>query len=554
MNIIETTNLHGIARCLVHDQLLTHNQAILAQRSALATSLRFIRYLLINKLVPAEALALSVAKAFGYPYIDLNLHDQAYIDSSWPWTHDVIPLYQQNGIWYVAIDDPTDQVALNAFQFHIGCPVRLIIADSDVLYDTLRKIRAQKELVDLKDYVNSHELMSNSSVIQEPDYRSPVMQFIHNILQDAVRRGASDIHFEPYKTHYRVRLRLDGILHDVARPPQQISDNIANCIKVMSQLDITERRLPQDGRFLLNGYLPHAIDVRVSLCPTISGEKIVIRLLDIAGQLPTLSELGLTAQQKILFLDAINQPHGMILVTGPTGSGKTITLYALLNHLNTDHINISTVEDPVEIQLPGINQVQVNNHGLGFSETLKSFLRQDPDVMMIGEMRDLATAEIALKAALTGHLVLSTLHTNSAADTLARLMNIGLLPVHVASAVRLIVAQRLVRRLCDRCKLPVTDLTLFQKTQLNLSENKPHKIFRAIGCKECNDGYKGRLALFEIMPISVALEQHLLQHAPASTLHAQALTDGMQTLYQHGLEKVHAGLTTLEEILRVSSL
>jgi len=539
MDIQAEQALQGIARYLVHDQLLSYEQAILAQRNAAVDSVRFLRYLVINKIVTSKDLAKCVAKYFGCQFIDLNNHTYEYSDQSWRWEHAIIPAYQRNGMWYVAIEDPTDKTALDAFQFHTGCPVRPLIAESDKLHALLHLMRSQQEQQQLAIYINNKGLLTDAYQITDNDQNSPVMQFIHRILHDAVRKGASDVHFEPYQTHYRVRLRLDGILHDVARPPEKIADSIAVCIKVMSQLDITERRRPQDGRFVFKSYLPNTIDARVSLCPTISGEKIVIRLLNTSLVPPDLHNLGLNPKQKLLFLDAISRPQGMILVTGPTGSGKTITLYALLHHLNTDQINISTVEDPVEIQLPGINQVQINVHGLGFTETLKSFLRQDPDVMMIGEMRDQETAEIALKAALTGHLVLSTLHTNSAADTLARLMNIGLEAVYLASAIRMIVAQRLVRRLCDVCKKPCTH---------------NHQKYQAVGCSECLSGYSGRLAIFEVMPISSTLSELVLNHASARILHEQAVLDGMQTLYQNGLEKVHAGLTTMEEISRVSAL
>ena len=400
----------------------------------------------------------------------------------------------------------------------------------------------------VKKNILSAEIISHSNEFD------PTVLFVEKILIDAIKQGVSDIHFEPYELDYRIRYRHDGLLSTIATPPLLQANRIASRIKIMANMDISQRRLPQDGRFKLMSPLSVPIDCRVNSCPTISGEKIVIRILNSDSTQPTIDLLGLLPSQKNFFLGALSRPQGMIVVTGPTGSGKTFTLYAALNQLNTGDKNISTVEDPVEIKVNGINQINTNTKaGLTFSTTLRALLRQDPDVLMIGEIRDLETAEIAIKAAHTGHLVLSTLHTNSAAETLTRFLNMGIPALNLASSIRLIIAQRLIRVLCNFCKLSRTDLVYAHLVELGISSPDPKLLssYKAMGCKQCKNGYHGRMAIFEMMPISKKLSEMIMSGMDSFKLLQQAQQEGMKTLYEAGLQQVIAGISSLEEIHRV---
>jgi type IV pilus assembly protein PilB len=397
-----------------------------------------------------------------------------------------------------------------------------------------------------KHIVNKIILCMDNSIRLSTTEDAAVVQYVQQTIMDAIQKGASDIHFEPYEKHYRIRIRIDGLLYEIATPATQFAIRLTARIKIMAQLDIAERRLPQDGRFKLQLATPSHFDFRVSTCPTVNGEKIVIRILNPDTSALTINTLGLEPAQETIFHTALNKPHGMILVTGPTGSGKTVTLYSALNKLNLPVVNISTVEDPVEIYLAGINQVNVNSKiGLNFANVLRAFLRQDPDIIMVGEMRDLETAEIGIQAAQTGHLVLSTLHTNSAAETLTRLLNIGVPHYNIATSISLIVAQRLARRLCDHCKtvnkIPAPEL-------FNLT------IYVPVGCQHCTQGYKGRIGIFELLPITEKISAAILQNNSTLAISKQAQLDGMQILRDNGLSKVKQGITSLEEINRVTKL
>jgi type IV pilus assembly protein PilB len=439
--------------------------------------------------------------------------------------------------------------------------------ESDKLHDLIDKLLSAKESQGLASYFEEGkdlEGLEISSEEEEEDKEAdnsitredaPVVKFVNRILVEAIKKGASDIHFEPFERDYRIRYRQDGILTEVAAPPVSLAGRITARIKVMSNLDISERRVPQDGRFKMRLSRTRAIDFRVSTCPTVAGEKVVMRILDPSATKLGTESLGFTPIQKAHFLHAISKSQGMILVTGPTGSGKTVTLYTALNILNTIEKNISTAEDPVELKVPGINQVNINiKAGLTFSDTLRAFLRQDPDIIMVGEIRDIETAEIAIKAAQTGHLVLSTLHTNSAAETLTRLVNMGVPSFNIASSVSLIIAQRLVRRLCEQCKVVRDDFTEKGLLELGYTEQdvKTLQTFKAVGCPQCTNGYRGRMGLFEVMPLSKSIGRLIMSGGNSMDILSLAQSEGMFTIYQAGLEKVKEGLTSIEEINRVT--
>jgi type IV pilus assembly protein PilB len=476
--------------------------------------------------------------------------------------HNALPLYKRGKRLYVAVSDPTNLQALDEFQFNTGLNTYPILTDEQQLATAIEKALddTQEQLEDFGDSdlddidLGPEEVEQNDNVTESNVDDTPVVRFINGILTNAIKAGASDIHFEPYEKKYRVRTRIDGILHEKQTAPVTLGGRIAARLKVLSRLNIAERRVPQDGRMRLKLSKTKAIDFRVNTCPTIFGEKIVLRILD-----PTSAQLGIDAlgyeeDQKELFLTTMHQPYGMILVTGPTGSGKTVSLYTALNILNTDDRNISTAEDPAEISLPGINQVNVNPAiGLTFSEALKAFLRQDPDIIMVGEIRDLETAEIAIKAAQTGHMVFSTLHTNDAPQTLTRLANMGVPPFNIASAVTLIIAQRLGRRLCNNCKeqedIPADALLEEGFTQEQIDDGLT--IYKAVGCDSCTAGYKGRVGIYQVMPISEAMGRIIMEGGNSMMLADQAEKEGVADLRTSGLKKVAAGLTSLEEINRV---
>ncbi|HHY0471371.1 type IV-A pilus assembly ATPase PilB [Vibrio parahaemolyticus] len=474
--------------------------------------------------------------------------------------HNALPLHRTPSTLLLAVADPTNQQAEDDFRFATGLQVELVLADFRQLSAVIRRLYGrslsheksglkeinQEELASLVD-VGADEIDNIEDLSQD---ESPVSRYINQILLDAVRKGASDIHFEPYEKMYRVRLRCDGILIETQQPPNHLSRRLSARIKILSKLDIAERRLPQDGRIKLKLNQDTAIDMRVSTLPTLFGEKIVLRLLDSSSASLDIDKLGYSEQQKQLYLEALRRPQGMILMTGPTGSGKTVSLYTGLNILNKPEINISTAEDPVEINLSGINQVQVQPKiGFGFAEALRSFLRQDPDVVMVGEIRDLDTAEIAIKASQTGHLVLSTLHTNSAAETIIRLSNMGVESFNLASSLSLIIAQRLARKLCPYCKQPQEHTVQLQHLGIQTTDN----IFRANpdGCNECTHGYSGRTGIYEVMRFDESLSEALIKGASVHELEKLAIANGMSTLQMSGIEKLKQGITSFSELQRV---
>ncbi|MCZ0759462.1 type IV-A pilus assembly ATPase PilB [Vibrio diabolicus] len=474
--------------------------------------------------------------------------------------HNALPLQRTPSTLLLAVADPTNQQAEDDFRFATGLQIELVLADFRQLSAAIRRLYGrslsheksglkeinQEELANLVD-VGADEIDNIEDLSQD---ESPVSRYINQILLDAVRKGASDIHFEPYEKMYRVRLRCDGILIETQQPPSHLSRRLSARIKILSKLDIAERRLPQDGRIKLKLNQDTAIDMRVSTLPTLFGEKIVLRLLDSSSASLDIDKLGYSKQQKQLYLDALRRPQGMILMTGPTGSGKTVSLYTGLSILNKPEINISTAEDPVEINLSGINQVQVQPKiGFGFAEALRSFLRQDPDVVMVGEIRDLDTAEIAIKASQTGHLVLSTLHTNSAAETVIRLSNMGVESFNLASSLSLIIAQRLARKLCSHCKQSQELTVQLQHLGIQASDN----IFKANpdGCNECTHGYSGRTGIYEVMRFDEFLSEALIKGASVHELEKLAIANGMSTLQMSGIEKLKQGITSFSELQRV---
>ncbi len=523
-----------------------------------------------KKLVSSAQLAAANAIEFGIPLIDASAFDPSQnalklVSEELLQKHQVLPMFKRGNKLYVGVSDPTRMEGLDEIKFHTNLVVEPILVADDQLRRTLEAwSNASDSLVGMGgededfgslDNATGDEDGGGDTGIDAKGEDTPVVKFVNKMLVDAIRRGASDIHFEPYETDYRVRLRIDGILKTVARAPQKLNQRIAARLKVMSQLDIAEKRVPQDGRIKLNLSKTRQIDFRVSTLPTLFGEKIVLRILDGSAAKLGIDKLGYEPDQQKLFLDAIHKPYGMVLVTGPTGSGKTVSLYTALGILNDDTRNISTAEDPVEIRLPGVNQVQQNNkRGMTFAAALRSFLRQDPDIIMVGEIRDLETAEIAVKAAQTGHMVLSTLHTNDAPQTIARLMNMGIAPYNITSSVTLVIAQRLARRLCTRCKRPATipakALLAEGFSQAELDEG--FSVFEAVGCDECTEGYKGRVGIYQVMPMTDEIATIILEGGGAIQIAEAAQRSGIRDLRQSALWKVKQGLTSLAEINRVT--
>ncbi|WP_105187899.1 type IV-A pilus assembly ATPase PilB [Pseudoalteromonas sp. T1lg48] len=503
---------------------------------------------------------------FRVPYFDLSQFDEQSIDKNLLKErlirrHHVIPLAQKGNRLMLAVSDPTDYGALENYEFSTGMQCDVVLCDYqqidkiiENLFDATHALKISEE--DAKDLGQIHHEDDDHSADEHEtrDDDAPIIVYINKILRDAIHREASDLHFEPYDGEYRIRFRIDGVLHEMAHPPFNLSNRLAARIKVMAKLDISEKRKPQDGRIKLSLSQHRKIDFRVSTLPTLWGEKIVMRVLDASDITLGIDTLGFEEQQKQLYLQALAQPYGMILATGPTGSGKTVSLYTGLSILNTAERNISTAEDPVEINVKGINQVQINPKAdLTFANALRAFLRQDPDVVMVGEVRDLETAEIAIKASQTGHLVLSTLHTNSAPETITRLLNMGVPAYNVASSVTLVIAQRLARRLCKHCKapeqLPVDELL---NQGYHESEIANLTLYKAVGCDECTEGYKGRIGLYELLPISPKISQAIMNGATSMEIKAIATKDGFTTLRESGLHKAAAGITSLTEINRVT--
>jgi type IV pilus assembly protein PilB len=562
MQIIKTakTPLSSLAQRIVLDGLLDEKTTREAYQQARQSNTPFVIYLVKNKLIHSLTLATIASQDYGIPLFDLSAFDKKQIPTHLVSdhlirSHHALPLFKRDDHLHIAISDPSNQAALDEIKFHTHLTTMAVLVEEEKLTRLIDEYLSSQETTLLDEPLIINDSVQPADIISEIE-DAPIVRFVNKILIDAINKGASDIHFESYENACRIRFRIDGILHEVTHPPFSMANRIISRLKVMAQLDISERRLPQDGRFKLTLSKNRALDFRMSSCPTVSGEKIVMRLLDPTCANLDIDSLGFSLKNKEQFLKAIHKPQGMILVTGPTGSGKTVTLYSALNILNTPSVNISTVEDPVEIYINGINQVSIHSKtGLTFATTLRSFLRQDPDIIMVGEMRDLETADIAIKAAQTGHLVLSTLHTNSAPETLSRLVNMGIPAYNIATSVTIILAQRLARRLCEQCKEP-------QKIPRHelMKEGFSKELFESIvifgpnakGCDDCTDGYKGRVGLYEVMPISDAMGEIIMSGGNAQAVAKLAAAEGMQTLRQAGLEKIIAGCSSLKEINRVT--
>ncbi|GAA4402119.1 type IV-A pilus assembly ATPase PilB [Quisquiliibacterium transsilvanicum] len=563
----EQTVLAGLARALVQHRLLRPDQAVAIQKKADAARTPFIDELTQGGHLPALQLARFVAETFGHPLFDLAAVDVErlpgdLIDRKLAIETRVIALGKRGSRLSVAISDPTDLQALDRIKFQTESTLDPVVVEHDKLLKLVERLgrSAAQRLAELVDESLELDLASDEGAAtldtnSEVD-DAPVVKFLQKVLLDAIQAGASDLHFEPYEKFYRIRMRVDGELREFAQPPLAIKEKLASRIKVISRMDISERRVPQDGRMKLAIGPGRSIDFRVSTLPTLFGEKIVMRILDPQATKLGIDALGYEPDQREAMLEAIRRPYGMILVTGPTGSGKTVSLYSCLNILNQPGINISTAEDPAEINLPGINQVNVNDKaGLSFAAALRSFLRQDPDVIMVGEIRDLETADIAIKAAQTGHMVMSTLHTNDAPTTLTRMMNMGVAPFNIASSVILITAQRLARRLCA-CKQPL-DLdedALLQAGFLESDLDGSWQPYRPVGCEHCSgSGYKGRLGIYQVMPITEEIQRIILGNGNALQIADQARREGVRDLRRSGLIKVMHGVTSIEEVLGVTN-
>jgi type IV pilus assembly protein PilB len=560
------TNLSGLALRLVRDNLLSPADAERIQADAIAKKTSFVSQLVESKKLDSATIARVASEDFGIPLFEINALDLEMapvklVDEKIIRRHRVLPLYKRGTRLYVAVSDPTNLQALDEIKFHTGLGTEPILVEEtklaaaiekslDAQDTSLAELSADDSLENLEIVAGEDEKEGAVAGGEEGVNDAPIVKFVNKVLMDAINRGASDIHIEPYEKTYRVRYRQDGILQEVANPPLAISARIAARIKILARLDIAERRIPQDGRIKMRISKNRAIDFRVSTLPTLWGEKIVLRILDPSSAMLGVEKLGFEDFQKELFLEAIHRPYGMVLVTGPTGSGKTVTLYTAVNLLNTPDTNISTAEDPVEINLPGVNQVNINDKaGLTFASALRAFLRQDPDVILVGEIRDLETAEIAIKAAQTGHMVLSTLHTNDAPSTLTRLANMGVPPFNIASAVNLIIAQRLARRLCPHCKKPIDiPKPALLKSGFREEDLPGLVLYGPGGCDACNGGYKGRVGIYQVMPVTEAIGDIIMRGGNQLDIERQAAKEGVPDLRRAGLLKVKAGITSLEEV------
>jgi len=564
-----STNLQfsGLTRCLIEKGLLTESDAQIHSQEAQKNQIPLIRYLVANKLINSKALAYQASQEFGVPFFDLdaidfrrlpiNLVSEKLIRKC-----HALPLFARGKTLFVAVSDPTDFRALDDIKFHSRLNPEAILVEEDKL---IKAIEASLEAADtsmtdmLDEDLDNLDITGGEEDTPKADVNSdiddaPIVRYVNKILLDSIKQGVSDIHMEPYEKTFRIRYRSDGILRQVASPPPSIANRLVSRLKVMSKMDIAERRVPQDGRIKMTLSKNRAIDFRVNTCPTLFGEKVVLRILDPTSAQLGIEKLGFEPEQQRIFLEAINKPYGLVLVTGPTGSGKTVTLYTGLNILNTMERNISTAEDPVEITVEGINQVNMNpKAGLTFASALRAFLRQDPDIIMVGEIRDLETAEIAVKAAQTGHLVLSTLHTNDAPQTLNRLMQMGIPPFNIVAAVNLIMAQRLGRRLCEHCKVPANfpDKVLLD-AGFKQEELHDLKIFSAVGCEHCTNGYKGRVGVYQVLTLTDKMRSLILNGGNTDQLAECALAEGFNDLRRSGLNKVRMGMTSLEEIDRIT--
>ncbi|HEX4025935.1 MAG TPA: type IV-A pilus assembly ATPase PilB [Steroidobacteraceae bacterium] len=565
------TNLSGLPQRLVQDGVVEESGMHAAMQSAAERKTSFVTQLILGGAAKARDIAIAASAEYGVPLLDLDalaidLEAVRTVSDKLLAKHRVLPLFKRGKRLFLGVADPTNLHAIDEIKFQTGLAVEAIVVEDDKLQKLLDKAIEQvdtqmpnlsdEEGVDLEALeVSGGDEEVGGDVGRDEVEDAPIVRFVNKVLLDAIRRGASDVHFEPFEKMFRVRYRLDGVLKEIAQPPVQLTGKIAARLKVMARLDIAERRVPQDGRIKMRLSKTRAIDFRVSTCPTLYGEKIVTRILDPSQAMLGIEALGYEPFQKDLYLKHLAKPQGMILVTGPTGSGKTVSLYTGLNILNREDTNISTAEDPAEINLPGVNQVNVNNKvGLTFASALRAFLRQDPDVVMVGEVRDLETAEIAIKAAQTGHLVLSTLHTNDAPQTLTRLIDMGVKPYAIATSVSLIIAQRLARRLCPQCKqlLEVPPEALrkegFQESDIAAGL----KIYGPKGCGSCTDGYKGRTGLYQVMEVTDEIGRLIMAGGNAIDIDDQAKKEGVWDLRRAGLEKVKNGFTSLEEINSVT--
>ncbi len=565
-----TSTLSGLSRRLVQDGIIDEEAVLLAIKAARKKKIGLVPYLVTESNADPRRIAIAASHEFGVPMMDidvleLDLDAVKKVNQKLISKHQTLPLLLRGKRMYLGVSDPTNLAAIDEIKFQTGCRIDPVVVEQDKLEALVAKaleaIDTSMSNFDEDDFdLESLEISGGDDDLEDDVANdeiedAPVVRFVNKILLDAIKRGASDVHFEPYEKIFRVRTRLDGVLTQVASPPIALANKVCARLKVMSRMDIAERRVPQDGRIKMKLSKNRAIDFRVNTCPTLFGEKIVLRILDPSSAKLGIDALGYQPEQKKLYMDTLAKPYDMILVTGPTGSGKTVSLYTGLNILNTEDRNISTAEDPAEINLPGINQVNVNTKvGLTFATCLRAFLRQDPDIIMVGEIRDLETAEIAIKAAQTGHLVLSTLHTNDAPSTLTRLVDMGVKAYAIASTVSLIIAQRLARKLCTGCK-EIRDIpkeALLQEGFTEQEINDGLKVFGPVGCKLCNGGYKGRIGIFQVLPISEAIQRIIMEGGNALQIADQAAAEGIPDLRAAGLQKVKDGLTGLEEINRVT--
>ncbi len=566
------TGFGGLPQRLVQDGVVEEAAMLEAVNAARERKTSVVTQLVASGAANARDIAVAASTEFGVPLFDLeavnvDLDAVRLVNDKLLSKHRVLPLFRRGKRLFLAVADPTNLHAIDEVKFQTSLGIETIVVEDDKLQRALdraieqidNQMQALNEEadVDLESLeVTAGEDELDDKIARDDVEDAPIVRFVNKVMLDAIRRGASDIHFEPFEKFYRVRFRMDGVLKDIAQPPVQLAPKLSARLKVMSRLDIAERRVPQDGRIKMRLSKTRAIDFRVSTCPTLFGEKIVLRILDPAQAMLGIDSLGYEPFQKDLYAKYLAKPQGMILVTGPTGSGKTVSLYTGLNILNKEDTNISTAEDPAEINLPGVNQVNVNNKvGLTFAAAMRAFLRQDPDVIMVGEIRDLETAEIAIKAAQTGHLVLSTLHTNDAPQTLTRLVDMGVKPYAIATSVSLIIAQRLARRLCNNCKQPV-DIpreALLKEGFSEMEVVQGLKIFGPKGCANCTDGYKGRAGIYQVLPVTDAIARIILAGGSAVEIGAQAAKEGVWDLRRAGLEKVKSGLTSLEEINSVTT-
>jgi type IV pilus assembly protein PilB len=565
------TGFGGLPQRLVQDGVVDEAAMLEAVNAAQERKTSVVTQLVASGAANARDIAVAASNEFGVPLIDLDavnvdLESVRLVSDKLLARHRVLPLYRRGKRLFLAVADPTNLHAIDEVKFATSLPIEAIVVEDDKLQRTLDRALEQVDNqmsalqeegdVDLESLeVSGGEDELEDKIGRDDVEDAPIVRFVNKVMLDAIRRGASDIHFEPFEKMYRVRFRMDGYLKEIAQPPVQLAPKLSARLKVMSRLDIAERRIPQDGRIKMRLSKNRAIDFRVSTCPTLFGEKIVLRILDPAQAMLGIDSLGYEPFQKELYQKYLAKPQGMILVTGPTGSGKTVSLYTGLNILNREDTNISTAEDPAEINLPGVNQVNVNPKvGLTFASAMRAFLRQDPDVIMVGEVRDLETAEIAIKAAQTGHLVLSTLHTNDAPQTLTRMVDMGVKPYAIATSVSLIIAQRLARRLCNHCKQPIEipREALLREGFSEIDVAHGLKIFGPKGCHNCTDGYKGRVGIYQVLPVTESIARIILTGGSAPEIGTQAAKEGVWDLRRAGLEKVKNGLTSLEEVNSVT--